>query len=168
VIETERLRLRLPRLEDAEAFAALLGDPETMRFLGGETVPPEAVPGVVQRWIDDWDTFPAGKFVLERRDDRTILGRVGLNFFDPATWERTTAPQAQPELGWALLREHWGRGYATEAARAVRDAARCERLVSLVAPANVRSGRVAERLGARPTETVVLFDGSEAVVWVHP
>jgi RimJ/RimL family protein N-acetyltransferase len=76
------------------------------------------------------------------------------------------------EIGWALVRAHWGRGYATEAARAVRDWARAERgydrLISLIDPANVASQRVAERLGARPTETVQLFDSGDAVVWVHP
>jgi RimJ/RimL family protein N-acetyltransferase len=79
---------------------------------------------------------------------------------------------AQPELGWALVRACWGNGYATEAARAVREWSRRERgigrLISLIAPGNVRSQRVAERLGAQPGETVELFDSGPAVVWVHP
>ena len=58
-------------------------------------------------------------------------------------------------------------------AAAVRDWVReshrveCE-LMSLVNPANVASRRVAEKLGAAPRETVTMFDGSPAVVWVHP
>lgn len=168
MLETERLLLRRPVPADVEVAGVLLGDPEVMHFLGGETVPADAVSTVIQKWIDDWDTYRAGKFVVERREDGAFLGRVGLNFFDTATWNRSTAPDAQPELGWAIVREHWGKGYATEAARAVREWARVPRLISLIDPTNVRSARVAERLGARPTETVCLPDGGDHVVWVHP
>jgi len=73
-----------------------------------------------------------------------------------------------PELGWALAREHWGHGYATEAAAAVRDWFGGSGVVSLIAPDNLRSQRVAGRLGAVPTESVTLSDSSEAVVWLHP
>jgi len=169
LLETERLLLRRPRLEDAEAVAGLLGDPEVMRFLGGTTVPPDAVPAVVQGWIDDWETYPAGKFIVERRDDGVVVGRVGLKYYDTQTWERSSAPDAQPELGWAIARAHWGRGYATEAARAVRDWSRHGRLISLITADNVHSQAVARRLGAQPAETVAeLEGGGPHVVWVHP
>jgi RimJ/RimL family protein N-acetyltransferase len=168
--------LRLPRLEDAPRLAELLSDPEVMRFLGGETVPPEDVPAVVRRWLDRWEQNDAGPFVLERRSDGRLLGRVGLLIWDTRTWQPATFAEAgdhaQPELGWALGRAHWGHGYATEAALAVRDWARRERrvdrLVSLIAPDNTASQRVARRLGALPTETVTLFDSGAAVVWEHP
>ena len=79
---------------------------------------------------------------------------------------------AQPELGWALARAHWGCGYATEGALAVRQWARHElgigRLISTIAPENVRSRRVAEKLGCLPGETVELADTGPAVVWEHP
>ena len=114
--------------------------------------------------------------MIERRDDGAFVGRAGILVWDSRTWTQTTeragGSYAQPELGWALVREHWGNGYATEAARAVRDWARRERdvgrLVSLIAPGNARSQHVAERLGASPAETVRLFDSGDAVVWVHP
>jgi RimJ/RimL family protein N-acetyltransferase len=79
---------------------------------------------------------------------------------------------AQPELGWALARAHSGNGYATEAARAVRDWAyhhrQVSQLISLISPDNFASRRVAERLGATPTERVRLFDSGPADVWLHP
>jgi RimJ/RimL family protein N-acetyltransferase len=106
-----------------------------------------------------------GKYVIERRVDGVVVGRVGIQVLDPVTWR--PAPVGQPELGWTLLPEHRGRGYATEAARAVRDAFQGGRLVSLITPANLPSRRVAERLGARRTEAVVV-DGQEWVVWLHP
>ena len=96
--------------------------------------------------------------------------------WDTRAWTQSTiaaaGDHAQPELGWALARAHWGAGYATEAAHAVRAWAREERhirqLISLISPENVASQRVAERLGATPTDTVTLFDSGAAVVWVHP
>jgi RimJ/RimL family protein N-acetyltransferase len=153
----------------------MLGNPEVMRFLGGETVPAEDVPAAVQKWIDRWELNGVGPFVLERRNDGTFVGRAGILVWDTRTWTQgsfaAAGQHAQPEIGWALARAHWGNGYATEAALAVRDWARRERgfdrLISLIAPDNVASQRVAERLGAQPTETVDLFDTHEAVVWVH-
>jgi RimJ/RimL family protein N-acetyltransferase len=174
-LETERLLLRMPRLEDAPAAAELLGNAEVMRFLGGETVPPEDVPTVVQKWIDRWALNDVGPFVIERREDGRFVGRAGVLVWDTRTWTHCTLAEAreyaQPEIGWALARVYWGNGYATEAALAVRDWARAERgldhLISLIAPDNVASQRVAERMGAHPTDTVDLFDTHEAVIWVH-
>ena len=111
-----------------------------------------------------------------RREDGRWLGRTGVLVWDVRTWTHTTFASAgeftQPELGWALAREHWCHGYATEAALAVRDWARndrgFDRLISLIEPANVRSQRLAERLGATPGETIELFDNGPHVVWEHP
>jgi RimJ/RimL family protein N-acetyltransferase len=175
-LKTDRLLLRRPRHDDAAAFAEYLADPEVMRFLGGQTVPREDVPSVVRKWLGRWEANGAGPFAIERRDDGLVVGRAGIIVWDTRDWRNSTwadaGAHAQPELGWALGRAHWGMGYATEAARAVRDWARrelrVERLISLINPDNVRSNRVAERLGARPAETVTLFDDGPAVVWVHP
>ena len=89
----------------------------------------------------------------------------------PSTWAKA-GRHAQPELGWALIRAYWGHGYATEAAAAIRDWARealsIDGLVSLISPDNIRSQRVAERLGAIPTEAVTPLDTRrKAVVWRH-
>lgn len=62
-LKTERLVLRLPRLEDASAAAEYLGDTEVMRFLGGQTVPPEEAPAVVQKWLRHWDLDGVGPLV---------------------------------------------------------------------------------------------------------
>lgn len=158
------------------AAAELLTDPEVMRFLGGDVVPLEDHGAVVERWQERWRLNDMGPFMIERRSDGRFLGRTGIVVWDSRTWTHTTVaeggPFAQPELGWALVRAEWGNGYATEAARAVRDWVRGERnvsrLISLIAPDNVASQRVAERLGALPTTTVTLFDSWESVVWEHP
>ena len=173
-LRTERLKLRPPTLDDVEIAGELIGDARVMQFLGGSAVPREAWPVVVEKWIQRWDDNAMGAFLLEH--DGRFVGRCGILVWDPRTWTTTTLASAgafaQPEIGWALTYDAWGNGYATEAARAVRDWVRAERgverLVSLIAPANVASRRVAERLGARPGQTVQLFDTGDAVVWEHP
>jgi RimJ/RimL family protein N-acetyltransferase len=120
-------------------------------------------------WLHRWRDNGIGPFIVER--DGRVLGRVGYLIWDRATWQISRyaeAAEPETELGWTLAQEHWGHGYATEAARAARDWANVERLISLINPQNVRSMRVAEKLGAQPTETVTLRDESPAVVWLHP
>jgi RimJ/RimL family protein N-acetyltransferase len=163
MIRTERLLLRKPTAADVADPPAFLADPRVVEFLGGVD---DDIPGVVQRWLDDWDAYPAGKLIVETAAAERI-GRVGINFYDPASWLRSNAPDARPELTWALAYDHWGKGYATEAAVAVRDWFGAP-LISLIAPLNIRSQRLAERLGARPAETVELPHGGPHVVWEHP
>src|SRR4051794_28193463 len=146
-----------------------------MRFTGGfgDGDRAEAL-RTVENWIARWEANGFGQFSVLRREDGRWIGRSGLLVWDRAVWLPSTLPEAaepEIELGWTFVREHWGRGYATEAARASRrwafEELGVERLISLVDPQNVRSVRVAERLGAVPAETVDL-GGSPAVVWVHP
>jgi RimJ/RimL family protein N-acetyltransferase len=178
-LETERLVLRLPRLEDAEAIVPLYSDAVAMEFVGGVHPDFAADPTfVVRRWLERWEANGWGQCVVERRADGAVLGRAGLVVWDTSVWRIATLDEAgehaQPELGWALAREHWGRGYATEAARAARAWAYGDlglaRLISVVAPANVRSVRVAEKLGCIRGETIELVGPytGPAVVWVHP
>jgi RimJ/RimL family protein N-acetyltransferase len=168
MLRTERLTLRLPTPD--VPVGKLVGDAEVMRFLGG-AVPEEAWPNVAARWVERWEVNGMGPFVIERRADGAFLGRAGIHVWDTRKWEPTTFADAgefaQPELGWALVRDAWGNGYATEAAAAVRDWAleRVDALVSVIAPDNTRSQHVAARLGAKPAETVQLFDTGDAVVW---
>jgi RimJ/RimL family protein N-acetyltransferase len=163
VIETERLLLRKPTPADVEDPPAFLGDPRVMAFLGGVGDPH----WVVQSWIDGWSRHPAGKLIVETRAGERI-GRVGVNFYDPVGWTRSSEPDAQPELTWAIAFEHWGKGYATEAAAALRTWFDRPGLISLIAPDNDRSQRVAQRLGCTPGPTVELADGGPHVVWEHP
>jgi RimJ/RimL family protein N-acetyltransferase len=153
-------------LDDATAAGELLSDPAVMRFLGGSVVPREHHGAVIEKWLRRWEEDLVGPFVIERRSDGRFLGRSGILIWDSRSWTHTTITEArsfaQPELGWALVRAAWGNGYATEAARAVRDWARRDRnitrLISLIAPDNIASQRVAERLDAVPTDTVTLSD----------
>ena len=151
MIETERLVLRMPRAEDAPGLLDAFADPEAMRYIGdGSTADLGGAEEAVDRWLARWDAWGIGMFVVERAGDARVLGRAGFLRWDPQTWE---IGGTETELGWGLAREHWGSGYATEAALALRDWALGERgltrLISLIQHGNVRSFRVAEKLGER-------------------
>jgi len=162
----------MPRLDDAEAWSAATGDDEVMRYIGGST---GAASQSIELFLERWEANGFGQYAVERREDGVFLGRLGLLVWDSRDWRRTTLPEAgdagEIELGWALLRDYWGHGYATEAAAAVRDAAwtelELERLISLIHPDNVRSINVAERLGARFEREVESADVGRLQVWVY-
>ena len=151
MIKTERLLIRKPQIEDAPGLLEAFADPEAMRYIGdGSTTDLAGAEGAVDRWLERWDAWGLGMFVVERAEDARVLGRAGFLRWDPETWE---IGGSETELGWGLAREHWGHGYATEAARALRDWALGERglirLISLIQHENLRSVRVAEKLGER-------------------
>jgi RimJ/RimL family protein N-acetyltransferase len=161
VIETERLVLRKPRPEDAADLAVAYADPEVVRFIGdGSTATLAEVEEGIAQWLERWDTWGLSLFSLERREDGRVVGRAGFLLWDPETWE---VGGSETELGWLLGREHWGQGYATEAALALRDWALGERgltrLISLIQHENVRSARVAERIGEVYERDIVKPDG---------
>jgi RimJ/RimL family protein N-acetyltransferase len=176
---TDRLCLRVPTPRDADALYHLFADAEVMQGLGKQPVSAvEETQAMIEGMIGGWRTDGLGAFVLETTaTGQQVVGQAGLMIFDtrgwtPSTWVKAGS-HAQPELGWGLIRAHWGHGYATEAAAAIREwAHECrsiDRLVSLISSDNVRSQRVAERLGAIPTETVTPVDsGRKTVVWKHP
>jgi RimJ/RimL family protein N-acetyltransferase len=140
-LETERLIMREWSSDDADAHAAMCADPEVMRFLGGPI-------HAAQSWramalhAGHWSLRGYGNWVLERRDDHSFVGRTG--FWNPHGWPGL-------EIGWTLARGAWGKGFATEAARAALEWGWAEldtdRLISVIAPENDASLRVAERLG---------------------
>jgi RimJ/RimL family protein N-acetyltransferase len=172
-LKTERLVLREPQPADVDDLLDFVGDDEVQRWIGGEPGDRAAAVETVERWIARWKANGVGQFVVVLGG--RVVGRVGLLVWDERVWETSTykraGEHAVSELGWALAREAWGHGYATEAARAVREWAYAERavdrLISLIDPRNVRSIRVADKLGAAP-ERLVTTDHGPAIVWVHP
>jgi len=174
VIETERLLLRLPELDDAAAVAETIADPEVMRFIGaGETGTFGDAVQTVESMRLAWEQDGFGRFVVVRSTDRVTLGRVGLLAWNPTSWKSGTrseiGDEAELELGWTLGRAAWGHGYATEAALAARDWAlreiRPRRLISLIHAENPRSMRVAEKIGERHLDDVTTHRGIQVQLW---
>jgi RimJ/RimL family protein N-acetyltransferase len=144
-LETERLLLRHFRSSDLDAFAAMSADPEVMRYLGeGKPLTREDAWRSMAMIAGHWMLRGYGIWAVEEKATGALVGRVGLYY--PEGWPGQ-------EVGWALAREHWGKGYAVEAARASLQHAfqtlEWPRAISLIGPDNYRSIRVAERLGER-------------------
>lgn len=161
-LRTDRLVLRAFRESDLDAFAAMSADPEVMRYIGtGDTIDRAMAWRHLALFNGHWTLKGHGMWAIERADDGALLGRAG--FLDPPGWPGL-------EVGWLLAREHWGSGYAREAAAAALrfgfDVLRRDRLISLVHPDNSRSCRLAEALGAQRDGDVELF-GRRVLLYAH-
>jgi RimJ/RimL family protein N-acetyltransferase len=150
-IDTERLRLRQWRPADYEPFAALNADPRVMEFF----------PSVLTRAESDAIADRSAAFIRERgwgpwavelRYSGEFVGSVGLH--TPSS-DLPFSPCV--EVLWRLAFEHWGKGLASEAARAACEFAfrslKLEEIVSFTVVGNRRSRAVMERLGMRPSGT---------------
>ncbi len=154
-LETERLVLRKPEAGDLDGYAELWADPEVVRYLSGTTLPRDEVPRAIERMLGHWERHGVGLFSVLRKEDGRLVGRVGYLLWDRERWVNAMHEQLDGELeleiGWTLIRSLWGQGYATEAALACRDHALGglgrDRVISLIAPENVASIRVAEKIG---------------------
>jgi RimJ/RimL family protein N-acetyltransferase len=145
VLRTERLLLREWRAEDREPFAALNADPRVMEHLPSLLPRPQS-DALARRSEQHFASHGFGPWAVEVPGVAPFIGFVGLvvpgfdAHFTPCV-----------EVGWRLAAEHWGRGYATEAARASAAHAfgvlGLEQLVSFTTPENMRSQAVMQRLG---------------------
>jgi RimJ/RimL family protein N-acetyltransferase len=165
VLTTERLRLRAHRLEDFTAFAAMWADPRVTEFISGRPSTEELSWARLLRYAGHWALLGFGYWAIEERASGLFAGELGF-----ADYRRAIEPPLDgvPELGWILAPAFFGKGYATEAARAVNawgDAHFGGRTVCLIDPRNVASIRVAEKCGfhesARPLylgEPTILFE----------
>jgi RimJ/RimL family protein N-acetyltransferase len=155
LLRTARLQLVVPEARHAAAFAALHADPYTMRYIG-QGRPLDRTDAWLQlaTLIGHWQMRGYGVWIVEDPADGAFVGRVGL--FHPGGWD-------EAELSWMIVPALRGRGFATEAARAVRDVAfgalGMSSLTSLVKPGNEASRRVALKAGAVAAETVSFPDG---------
>jgi RimJ/RimL family protein N-acetyltransferase len=144
-IRTERLLLRRWRDPDRDALAALNADPVVMAHMQG-LQSREGTDAFVDRIEAHWDADGWGLWAVEVPGVASCIGFVGL-------WPAHYVTGDPVEVGWRLAHEHWGHGYATEAAReALRFGYQdvgLDEIVSFTVPQNVRSWRVMERIGLR-------------------
>ena len=144
-IETPRLLLRPWRDDDLPAFAALNADSRVMEFFPALKDRAESDASVA-RFMAHIARHGFGFWAVEVPGVADFVGFVGLKVVD---FEARFAPCV--EVGWRLAYDHWGRGYATEAANASLDFGftrlGLEEIVSFTVPANRRSRAVMERIG---------------------
>jgi RimJ/RimL family protein N-acetyltransferase len=128
-----------------------------MRYMGGKTFTREEVEARIARFRRVFELDGIGQFAVERKVDGVVLGRCGILVWETDPWKPVaraeTDQPTETEIGYLLGRPHWGRGYATEAATAVRDYALTElgeeRLIALIMHGNVASQGVATKRGMK-------------------
>jgi [ribosomal protein S5]-alanine N-acetyltransferase len=141
-IETPRLLIRVPELEDVDQLMAVMGDSDAMQYIGDGTTRPrdEVAAGqeAKQRYLVEHGFT---MFTVVEKSSGDVVGDCGLG-----TWKET----GEIEIGWRFAPRFWGKGYGTEAAAAVFAHARkigLIHLICMVQSKNVASWRIAERLG---------------------
>jgi RimJ/RimL family protein N-acetyltransferase len=144
-LNTERLVLRAWRVSDRAPYAVMNADPVVMRHFPS-TLTPEESSAHVDRVEQHFAEHGFGLWAVEVPGEAPFIGFVGL---DIPTFEAHFTPAV--EIGWRLAKEHWGRGYAPEAATEVLrfafDEACLDALVSMTTTTNLPSQRVMEKIG---------------------
>lgn len=142
MIETERLRLRVPQAGDFDGYCELMGDEEAARHIGGRMSRAAAWRKFLQM-PGGWAIQGFSMFSVLDRATGEWLGHAGP--WQPEGWPGT-------EVGWSFKRAAWGKGYATEAATAAIDWAfdtlGWTDVIHTIAPANTASQALARRLGS--------------------
>ncbi|TAL59794.1 MAG: N-acetyltransferase [Legionella sp.] len=155
ILTTERLILRTWKPSDIPLMTAISSDPIVM-----EHFPAIQDSAATQALIDHinqhYEQFGYALYAVEIKDTHEFIGFVGLNH------PRFTIPNFQPkglpivEIGWRLSPNHWGQGYATEAAKAVLHYAftvlELSEIISFTVKANAKSRRVMEKIGLHHSE----------------
>jgi RimJ/RimL family protein N-acetyltransferase len=161
-IDTPRLILRPPRLEDLDAWSEMMLDEPAARFIGG-LMPRSVCWRQLMTLIGAWHAHGFAMFSVIEKESGRWIGRVGP--WQPDGWPGT-------EIGWAISRDRWGRGYAGEGAAAAADWAFAtlgwSRMIHSIAPANVASQRVAQKLGSRLFGTGTLpapYESDPIEIW---
>jgi RimJ/RimL family protein N-acetyltransferase len=148
VIESARLTMRGHRLDDFSDCCTMWSDPVVTRFIGGKPFSEEETWARFLRYAGHWAVMGFGYWAIEEKETHNFVGELGF-----ADYRREIEPsiKGMPELGWALASRVHGKGYATEAVRAVLawgDAHfSAARSVSIIHPENLASIRVAEKCG---------------------
>jgi RimJ/RimL family protein N-acetyltransferase len=145
ILETDRLILSTWQASDWLAFRPIATDVEVMRYItGGVLWTDERIQSFVNRQVELFSERGFCRWKLLLKPAQEMIGFCGVGFWGYGL---------EPEIGWWLARQHWGRGLATEAARiALRDVferVRLDRIISIARPANTASTRIMEKLGLK-------------------
>jgi RimJ/RimL family protein N-acetyltransferase len=150
MVETARLRLRAHTLADFPDCFAMWSDPDVTRFIGGQPSTKEETWARFQRYPGHWALMGFGFWLVEEKATGRFAGEMG---FLEGQREMNPGFDGAHEAGWGLMTWAQGKGYATEVARAAHDWHERQfgrvRTACMIAPENVSSLRVAEKLGYR-------------------
>lgn len=146
ILDTPRLRLRPLTDDDLEPCAAMLADPEVMRYVSPTPLSRQVVEAAVAHYRGMAATRGYGWWAIDVKDGPSFAGVIMLKDV-----EFSAAFTPALEVGWLLPQTSWGRGYATEGARAALDYAfstlNLDEVVAITTAVNAKSQRVMTRLG---------------------
>lgn len=159
VITTSRLILRAHQQTDFNAMLSMWSNDQVVRFIGGKPSTRQQTWTRLLGYAGHWKFMGFGFWAVEERSSGNFIGELGF-----ADFKRDLIPSIEgiPELGWALIPDVHGRGYATEALTAALDWGK-ENLqsataVCIISPENMPSLRVAEKIGFQETAKVIYND----------
>lgn len=162
ILETGRLFLREFRPDDADALMDVLGDPVAMQYYPAPFDRAEVDEWIIRN-LARYADAGFGMWAMLLKGSGTLIGDCGC-------YVRELQGNFECELGWHVRRDHWGRGYASEAAQHCIEYAflklGVERVIALVRPENLSSCRVAEKNGMT-CERVIFWRGYDHCVYVR-
>jgi GrpB-like predicted nucleotidyltransferase (UPF0157 family)/ribosomal protein S18 acetylase RimI-like enzyme len=162
-LETKHLIIRELTSDDLDAFSSLLGNPEVMHFsLSGPLSREQAKDYLEKRILGHYTQYGFGLWALTLAKNKQLIGIAGL-------LRQSIDGEELVELGYRLDPKYWGKGIASESAGAIAryafDELQLDQIISLIDPKNVRSSRVALRLGMHYWKTT-LFHNVPVQVYV--
>ena len=158
ILDTLRMQLRPLQPDDAPHFFRLNADPLVLQYTGDEPFRDEAA---ARQYLDGYDQFTRfrmGRMAMIRKEDEAWLGWCGL---------RMNEETQEIDLGFRVFREHWGQGYATEAARASMSYGQSlgyDRIIGRAVIHNIASIRILEKVGMKRVSSMD-FHGMAGVVY---
>lgn len=167
VLETERLKLRGHRLEDFVHCAAMWADPNITKHIGGKPFTEEESWTRLLRYVGHWALLGFGYWVIEEKTTGNFIGETGF-----ADYKRDIEPSLRgvPEIGWVFASQAHGKGYATEAVRAVVAWGDTHflsaRTACIIDPENLPSIHVALKCGYRELQ-ISTYKGHPTVIFVR-
>ena len=164
LLETDRLVLSGWRPDQAADLYRLHGDPQVARYLTatGQPWSKDEMDKALAHWIELFARQRMGKLRVTRKSDGVLVGRCGFGIY---------GPEEIPEIGYSLYPEHWGNGYAFEAASALRDwyFRETERpfFLGMADVRNEPSLKVLRRIGMTPTHVGDSEDGHHVQFFIY-
>ena len=162
-METERLLFRPYTDDDLDFLKALLTNPNVMRYIGnGQTRDEEGLQKFRERIYSMYSRNPdfGLKIIVEKASNK-LIGHAGLV-------PQMIDGKEEIEIGYWIAEEYWGRGFATEAARALKDLGKNQlklaKMIALIQKGNIASQRVAEKTGMM-IEKEIQLDGKDVFVY---
>ena len=153
-LETPRLRLRLFTHDDLQIMFKLNSDPEVIKYADTPARDMEEVRERLEQGpLFDYEKYGYGRFAVELKETGKVIGFCGIKYL----------PEIDlPEVGYRFLKEYWGRGIGTEAAKAcvefAREDLKIRKLIALIIPENIASIKVAEKLGMSRGPLIHIYD----------